>query len=203
MKERNPYVCLGLPVLLFCFPFSLCALCVLFDLWVRMTWLLAIIWDKQVELSLKLPPALNTIQRERLEDSAPSWPRLLCVKYVVFPPCSLQRSLNSTHLQLISSKDILKKNSSGKRWLLLHCPAGDWCSAVVVVGDGIWKAGWCHQGILRKKAQKERKFMEELAPNPQTYIPESLDFNLGQFIWIPILSSISTVERGQQREPPT
>lgn len=28
MKERNPYVCLGLAVLLFCFPFSLRALCV-------------------------------------------------------------------------------------------------------------------------------------------------------------------------------
>lgn len=139
-------------------PCSLCVLYVLFDLWVRVTWLVAIIWDIQVEMSLKLPPALNTIQRERGQKiqlpagHGEALPRLFCMKYVGFPPYSTQRNLsakNQLQQGRFEEKPVWKEMADValSTWRLLF--NGSCC------GGDIWTAGWCHQGVLRKNSQRK------------------------------------------------
>lgn len=162
MKERNPYVWLGLAVLLFCFPFSLPALCVLFrvDLRIGITWPPAIFWDEQLGMSLNLPPALSTVQREtrrfgshlamrRLLRGIFAWNRVGMQPPVAFPPYSTQRSLDASNQLwhgLFEAKQVWKEMVGVvlSNWRLMFsssCRGGD-----------IWKVGWRHQSVLKKAA---------------------------------------------------
>lgn len=71
----------------------------------------------------------------------------------------------------------------------VHCPNGNWCLAVAVMG---YTFGKLDDAVRCFKENHKWKLMEEFTPNPEVrFISKTLNFSLRQFILISVLASIT------------
>lgn len=137
MKERNLYVWLGLTVLLFSFPFSLPALCVLFgvDLRIGMTWLLAVFWGEEAEMC----PNLHLLEGDQKIQLLPGHEEASRRQRSIKANSQLQQGLfeaNQVWKEMVDVALFIWRPPFSS-----SCCEGDMC-----------EVGWCHQGVLQKVA---------------------------------------------------